>query len=234
MSENQFSRSIAGPCGNADMSMNDAPLELDVSNRIPTERRRQARYVSVLRVARLTGAGSEQLCLIRNISSNGLMARVYRPFEGDEIVQIELRSGRVIDGRVVWNKEGNVGISFVGPIRVEEELARECGKLADESREGRARLPRIRIDGPVSVRRGNQEVGGRVKDISQQGARIMLDRADVIGVDDSISLNFVPECNFSFAAQVRWRRQLSIGLQFKKTLTLETVAEIAQILQKQK
>lgn len=229
MSENQFSRSIVDPCS-ADMPINDAPLESDLSNKIRTERRRQARYVSVLRVARLTGAGPEQLCLIRNISSYGLMARVFIPLNDDAIVQIELRSGHIIEGRVAWSKDGNVGISFLGPIQVEQELARECGKLADEGREGRARLPRIGIDCPVSVRLGNNEIGGRVKDISQQGARIILDRADGIGVDDSISLNFIPQSSFSLAAQVRWRRQLSIGVQLKNTLTLETVAEIAQIL----
>lgn len=229
MNDHQFSPNEA-----ADVTVNGTPLEWDVSNGFRTERRRQARYVSVLRVARLTAVGPEQLCLIRNISSDGLMARVYRPLARDEVVQVELRSGRIIDGRVVWGKDGNVGISFSRPILVEQELARECSKLASEGREGRARLPRIRIDCPVSVRLGNSELVGRVKDISQQGARIVLDRAASIAVDDSVSLSFLPQTHFSLTAQVRWRRQLSIGIQFKKTLTLETVTEIAHILPKSK
>ena len=79
---------------------------------------------------------------------------------------------------------------------------------------------------------GNKEYSGRVRDISQQGASIVLNQTDKIGVDDRILLSFETEFNYALGGQVRWHKKSGMGLQFENTLTLEAVAKITQALAK--
>ena len=57
----------------------------------PPERRQQDRVVTILRVGTLIIESRRELCLIRNISTGGLLAHVYSPVEADQRVIVELK-----------------------------------------------------------------------------------------------------------------------------------------------
>ena len=71
----------------------------------PPERRRQVRQLALLRVALLHSGGVSDICVVRNVSPNGLSARVYRKFRAGDAVEIEFRSGELLGGSVVWEEE---------------------------------------------------------------------------------------------------------------------------------
>ena len=64
------------------------------------ERRTHTRHTALLRVSVLHAGGIRDLCLVKNISPNGLSARAYRKLARAEQVQIEFRSGELLSGSV--------------------------------------------------------------------------------------------------------------------------------------
>jgi hypothetical protein len=58
------------------------------------------------------------LCLVRNISSGGVMVHVYRPVEIGTKVGIEIRNDDLFTGEVVWARDSNIGVRFDEPIDV--------------------------------------------------------------------------------------------------------------------
>jgi hypothetical protein len=71
-----------------------------------TERRGQERHTTLLRVALLHAGGVQDICVVKNISSTGLSARVYTNLANGESVQIEFRSGELLDNSIVQSWSG--------------------------------------------------------------------------------------------------------------------------------
>jgi PilZ domain-containing protein len=108
----------------------------------PPERRQQVRQLALLRVALLHSGGVSDICVVRNVSPNGLSARVYRKLSPGDDVEIEFRSGELLAGSVAWEDEYEVGIVFPRPIDVTQVLASRWSA----QREKRRALPRITVD----------------------------------------------------------------------------------------
>src|SRR3954452_14525071 len=89
----------------------------------PPERRRQLRQLALLRVALLHSGGASDICVVRNVSPNGLSARVFRKLSAGDDVEIEFRSGELLAGSVVWGEEFDIGVVFARPIDVAQVLA---------------------------------------------------------------------------------------------------------------
>ncbi|MDQ4088332.1 MAG: PilZ domain-containing protein, partial [Pseudomonadota bacterium] len=146
-----------------------------LSRRVPKperERRRDERQLTILRVGVLVVEGERELCLIRNISAGGLMAHVYREVRKDQRVTVELKSGQQIGGRVVWTAGRNAGIAFDAPIDVAELLANPP-RLANG---WRPRLPRVEVDRLATLRVGAGMCWVQVRDVSQGGVKLEVDR----------------------------------------------------------
>jgi hypothetical protein len=66
---------------------------------LTSELRRSAdgrvRQLALLRVALLHSGGVSDICVVRNVSPNGLSARVYRKLSPGDDVEIEFRSGEL-------------------------------------------------------------------------------------------------------------------------------------------
>ena len=80
-----------------------------------TERRSGERQVSVLINAGIAHNGDDALCRIRNLSPGGAMIECGLPLAMDDRVDLQLRSGRMIDAVVRWVKEGQAGLAFNHP-----------------------------------------------------------------------------------------------------------------------
>jgi hypothetical protein len=187
--------------------------------RLPPERRRQIRQLALLRVALLHAGGVSDICVVRNVSPNGLSARVYRKLSAGDQVEIEFRSGELLAGSVVWEQQCDIGIVFPRPIDVALVLA---SRRSTEPR--RRALPRITVDCVGQLSNGLQSMDVMLRDISQGGASLEspVEAPDFANVH--LSLPDLPP----IAAVVRWTSGPNLGLSFNECLAFETLARWIQ------
>lgn len=183
------------------------------------EDRTAERHLSLFRVGALKIDDRRELCVVRNISSDGLQMRVYSDVRPDAKVSIELKQGEPIAATVVWSKDGSAGVKFDCPIAVDSVLSHAPDEF-------RPRMPRIEISQPVTLREGANVYRGRVLDISQGGVRVECDGVLPINGDIVVTLpGLVP-----VAAIAKWRGGRQYGLGFNRVLT---VSQLVQWLQEQ-
>lgn len=153
------------------MEVEDTVFSFSQQAPLPPERRRNRRHVRILRVGTLNAGSRTELCLIRNISAGGLMAHVYSTLKLGQAVSVGLKSSHLLHGKVVWAKDGNVGIQFDEPIDVEGMLSNpallENGWLP--------RMPRVEVDWLATVRAGAKTSWVSLRDISQGGVKLESD-----------------------------------------------------------
>ncbi|MGE0775171.1 MAG: PilZ domain-containing protein [Sphingomonadaceae bacterium] len=188
------------------------PDALDAANR-----RADQRHMSVFRVGKMITDRGQELCLIRNISSGGLMAHIYSPHEQHENVEIELKAGRTVKGKIVWARDRKIGVEFDEKIDVADVLAPQIGESDPDYV---ARSPRLNI-----ATRGRLRVGAHyqlieLRDISQGGAK--FSPAGDAAVDDEVIL--LLEGLPPLAAVVRWRHDDTAGVTFKTSIPFEQLA----------
>ena len=176
----------------------------------PPERRRQERHIRILRVGVLFVDGRRELCLIRNISSGGLMAHVYSTVVPGERVTVELKTNQQVSGRIVWARDSNAGIAFDSPVDIAELLANP--PLLDNGWKPRA--PRVEIDRPATLRSGARTRWVKSRDISQSGIKIETDEPLEVGGDVVVTLeHFRP-----LAGVVRWQSGPVAGIEFNQLI----------------
>ncbi len=138
----------------------------------PSERRREPRHLTILRVGALIGPNGRELCLIRNISAGGLMAHVYTVHAREERVSVELKTNQQVAGTIIWTGESSVGVRFDEPVDVAELLSAQTML----PKGWRPRLPRVEVDRLATLRCGARVQGVNTRDISQGGVKIETDR----------------------------------------------------------
>ena len=186
----------------------------------PPERRRQIRHLALLRVALLHSRGTSDICVVKNVSPNGLSARVYRKVVPGEAVEVEFRSGQLLAGSVVWEEECDIGIVFPRPIDVAEVLA---SRWSSEAQKRRA-LPRIAVECTGRLSNGLSSVDVTLRDISQGGASLESE-AQAAGLGKvQLSLPDLPP----IAGVVRWSSDTNLGVSFNECLAFETLARWIQ------
>jgi hypothetical protein len=184
------------------------------------ERRSHERHKALLRVAVLHAGSSRDLCVVRNISRNGLSARAYRRLSKGEQVRIEFKSGETVGGSVVWERDWDVGIAFPAPIDVEAILASRW--ITDPSK--RRNLPRIAIACPGRVKTPLRSCDVSLHDISQAGARVETNAPAAVAGEVMLSLpGLMP-----IAGVIRWARGTELGISFNQCLPFEPLARWIQ------
>lgn len=186
----------------------------------PPERRRQVRQLALLRVALLHAGGTSDICVVKNVSQNGLSARVYRSLEPGDSVEIEFRSGELLKGSVVWRTEQDVGIVFPKPIDVAAVLA---SRWSGEERKRRA-LPRILMECRGRLDTGLRSFDVQLRDISQAGAS--LDAGSEFRGRGKILLS-LPDLP-PIAGVVRWATGTKVGISFNECISFEQLAQWIQ------
>jgi PilZ domain-containing protein len=153
------------------MDVEDTSFSFSREAPSPPDRRNSTRHLKILRVGTVVTDERRELCLIRNISAGGVMAHVYSTFTINQEVSVALKSDHMLAGKVVWIKDGNIGIAFDDPIDVEDMLSNasltENGLLP--------RKPRIEVDWLATVRAGAKITWVTVRDISQGGIKFESD-----------------------------------------------------------
>ena len=175
----------------------------------PVERRDGERHLTLFRVGSIIVEDRRELCLIKNVSSGGMLIRAYSAMTADAAVSIELKQGEILAARVGWVKGDNVGITFDQPVDVVDLLA--------TSMDGpRPRMPRIEVRCIASVRQDGNVYGMRARDISQGGIKVESDRDLQSGADVVVTLPGLAPIQ----GVVRWKETGSYGITFNRLLAL--------------
>ena len=186
----------------------DAPLASD--------RRIGKRYMTVLQAAKLVTEDGQELCLVRNISTGGMMAEIFVPLSPGEAVGIEFKAGSVVGGRVRWVEDGRAGIEFFDKIDVHQVLAPSGAK-------GRMmpRGVRLNIDSMATVDIGDDiSVDLPIFDISQGGVKVAAHRKLEAGLEVIVAIDGLP----ARASRVCWVDDNYAGISFNQLMPLDEVA----------
>jgi hypothetical protein len=181
----------------------------------PPERRVDGRVTPTLRVAKMTSAIGEQLIRVRNMSAGGLMADCSRcPPVGEE-VKVEL-SNQSIPARVVWLRDGLIGLKFDNNVDLGELLA------GRKPRHGfRARPPRLEVGCGASVKLRKLYYKVEVHDISLGGMKVGPIDEYCIGEKVTVMVESLKPIR----GEVRWYSERRAGIVFDQELRFEELAE---------
>ena len=210
-------RKTAAPVdGSTEIDFDSTTVSLSTAVPRPMERRTNERVSAMLRVAKLTNAGSEQqLVRVKNLSAGGLMAIVGKaPTVGDQ-VDVELSSQK-IPGSVVWIRDDLIGIKFDQNVDLGEMLA------GRKPRHGfRPRPPRLAIACKASVRVGKLYYSVDVHDISLGGMKVEPIEEYCVGKKVVV----VVESLRPIKGEVRWYSDRRAGIVFDKPLDFDELTE---------
>lgn len=172
------------------------------------------RVMTVFKAARIGAACADDLGLIRNISAEGLMIETRLVLDVDEPVVIEIQSGKPMEGRVRWSKNGMTGIQLSSSIDIAEALRTSGpGDIVD-----RIRPPRFDRAVEATLQYEGRHWTALTQNISLSGAQIVTQRALLLPRNAHAVLGV--EGLGSLGGELRWRRGNNIGIRFEHPLPL--------------
>lgn len=181
---------------------------------------RAPRTTRVMIVGRLVNAaGEDALCRVQNISSGGLMVHCELRLQSFDRIRIELRSGRVLCGRVMWTKPPLAGIQFDEPIDVEQTLAPAAMPRILRGAQ-RPRPPRFPAAAVALVRAAGVNRPATVQNLSIGGAGLSVPGGLLAGEEVKVAITGLP----TLRAVVRWSEGEESGVAFLDTLHYEDLA----------
>jgi hypothetical protein len=175
-----------------------------------SDRRDAERHMTIFRAGKITHAGRENLCLVRNISSSGAMAQVYQDLAvGDEIL-LDLRLEEHIVGRIVWARNEFVGVSFAKSVDLGDVLRSEL----DQGH--RRRAPRVNVEATGRLQVGEEFLPVAIDNLSQTGTRIFCARPLSPGSEVRLWIDGLG----GKPSFVRWTNHGIVGLAFLKSISI--------------
>ena len=187
---------------------------------VEPEQRTAPRFTLLIRTAKLVGASGEYLCIVRDVSPQGLKVRTFYPLPRDEEFAIELASGERHPVGKVWEEGELTGFRFAVPVALERLLA--------EAPEGmRKRSVRLRLAMPATLVAGGRPANATFVDISQHGACVECEQYLAKDERVRIDCDWLPE----LTARVRWRKRPLYGLIFEQTFRFDELAKLTAPLQ---
>ena len=178
----------------------------------PADRREGERHLTLFRVGSIIIDGRRELCLVKNVSSGGMLIRAYAPLAVGKAVAIELKQGEIIEARVSWIRDDCAGVAFNGPVDV-------VGLLATSMDGPRPRMPRIEVSCIASVRQDGDVYCMRARDVSQGGIKVESERDLKVGADVVVTLPGLAPIQ----GVVRWKETGAYGINFNRLLALSNL-----------
>ena len=181
------------------------------------DRRRSVRHAVVNQVAKMRlASGREELCLLRDISAEGLKAEIYIAVERGASIDIELRTAHTVSGKIVWVADKEIGVAFDAPIPAAAMLA-HC---SFEANGGSLRPPRLKVNLRGLLRIGADARMVSIANISQAGMQIAAPLPLRAGTACSVALSGLPARD----AAVCWWRDGDAGLMLTEPFDYSTFA----------
>lgn len=180
-------------------------------------RRLHHRYAMVMRDAFLHVDGERVPCVVRNISGGGLMARIYRPVDDGKPVRVELASGQLVAGTILWERDWVVGVAFDDAVDVEAVLAEQW---VTEVEGDRRRTRRIQVECPATLKVQLRFHFGKLCDISPTGAKVQTRGVLKKTGDAMLALPDLPP----LLATIRWVNGRECGVEFRERIPAEALS----------
>jgi hypothetical protein len=181
------------------------------------ERRSGKRHSIVLLIGKVCRGDDESVCLVRDISKYGLMARFTKAPIVGETLRIEVRGLPLVPGTVRWVDGLKAGFEFDTPQDVDRVFRpqQDDGKIA--------RAPRFAITGLARLRCEAGPFTATLIDISAGGAKLSSDTPVTPGLTGQIML---PDTGTSVYGTICWTRDERFGFKFVAPLPLATLSQI--------
>lgn len=187
----------------------DARLDL------PVDQRSSPRIALLLRAAKLICGSEEYLCVLRDISTSGIRARLFHALPCGQEYILELANGDRLTVEPVWERDKHAGFRFAEGGPTIHSLLEEAGDFPK-------RQLRLRVDLPVELSSQGMALDAVMVDLAQHGAKLSCSTRLALGQPVAIEgAGFPP-----LAARVRWRRGAVHGLVFHTGFRLDSLAEL--------
>lgn len=185
-----------------------------------SELRTAPRIALMLRVGKLCMAQGEFLCVVRDASASGLKVKLFHELPEHGCCTLELGTGDRYELEFVWVEDGHAGYRFTdGTV--------DLPSLIDEATPFPRRHLRLRLDRPVTVTAGAEQMTAALRDISQHGVLIDYHERLPLGLAVTLDSPGMPQLE----GRIRWRLSRSHGVVLQRSFRLDELASLAATLQ---
>src|SRR4051812_16198674 len=182
------------------------------------ERRSEWRGATVFRPVLIETDGFAGFCLVRNLSSNGMKAKVYTSLPSNEPITVRFSSDEDINGRVIWCEGDQIGVRFERCIDVQHVLERLAKREVGAVLNRPLRLP-MSASGELLIE--GQSVAFELQDISQKGLKVTAEARLRVSEELITRLPGMEQRK----AIVRWSQAGAAGLNFLRPLSFDELAQ---------
>jgi hypothetical protein len=156
-------------------------------------------------------------CLVRNLSPQGMRAKVYTAFSPNEPLTLRFNSDVAVAGRLVWCDGDHIGVKFDRAIDVSQVLS-ALGSSQSDGRINRGlRLP---LQAPAELVIEDRIIAVELQDISQKGLKVTAPLLVAPGEELRVWLQGMQPRK----AVVRWNQAGSMGLNFVRPFSFDELA----------
>lgn len=180
------------------------------------DRRSESRTTAVYRPVLLETEDFTGFCLLRNLSSSGLMGIAYTDFAVNEPVNVQFLPGHVVSGKIVWSSDGKIGVEFDKEIDLFGSLEEMGSRYVDTLVNRSPRVP-VKCEGHAEV--DGHTIKLRLQDISQKGLKAIIPS---LRPGDEVTVH-LPQMD-ARKAIVRWTQAEVAGLNFLRPIGFEELA----------
>ncbi len=177
---------------------------------LPPERRSHVRQRTCFAVGKLTEHGSERVCIVRNLSDQGVGIELDAPPAPGARVRIEARSLEPADATVIWSRDRLAGLRLDVPV---------LAPPADQ----RPRSPRFTFARDARLIVEDQLIDAPLRDIALGGARIGRTLPARTG---TLLVLLVGE--LSLTGRLCWQDGGAAGIRFTRPLAARELAALLE------
>ncbi|QLC25226.1 hypothetical protein HFP57_09480 [Parasphingopyxis algicola] len=158
-------------------------------------------------------ANTELLCIVRNVSAEGINVEIFGELNLPTDIEIELAGGTRIAIRKIWQRDRSSGFQFLAPIEVEDFL--DPPQTYPDKR-----AIRLRVNERVIIKNAKQFDRALMVDISVRGAKI--EALDGLGVGHDVEI-VVADLG-AHKSNVRWLEDGLAGVLFYQPIRFDRLA----------
>lgn len=184
------------------------------------DRRGAPRVTSLIRAAKLVCGQGEFVCVVRDVSENGVRLRCFHDIPNDPSMALELQNGDIFEIERVRGDGNEASYRFKDDAIPIERLVREDWAYP-------RRQMRLNVAIPLALRTLTGIVPATTSNVSQQGCRVEASAPLALAQAIIIEGDHLPPIR----AKVRWRRNGECGLVFDDTFSLSDLARTLARLQ---
>lgn len=169
----------------------------------------------MMRAAKLAANEAETVCIIRDVSENGVRLRLFHELPADSRFELQLANGDTYVAEKMWEHDGEAGFQFTTPIDINKFIA-EAGPYPKRQIRLRTKVPAVLTCDGIST-------PAVIRDLSQQGASIECPFKLALNQQIKLETEGMPV----LVATVRWRSHPNYGISFQNFFRMDEFAKLS-------